>query len=108
MLVSILHSPTDYDVIGGIYQGLSILANPTPYRALHVVGYPPIFVECVDELIWCRKWQPTLVSLPGKFHVQRILAGYSPWVCKESDMTERLSIHAHGYINSYFKISLFL
>ena len=90
MLVSILLSPTDYDVIGGIYQGLSILANPTPYRALHVVAYPPIFVECVDELIWCRKWQPTLVSLPGKFHVQ------SPWVCKESDMTERLSIHAHG------------
>ena len=96
MLVSILHSPTDYDVTGGIQQVLSILADPTPYRALHVVGYPPIFVECVDELIWYRKRQPTPVSLPGKLHGQRILAGYSPWVCKESDMTERLSIHAHG------------
>ena len=26
-----------------------------------------------------RKWQPTLVSLPGKFHGQRSLVGYSPW-----------------------------
>ena len=25
-----------------------------------------------------RKWQPTLVFLPGKFHGQRSLAGYSP------------------------------
>ena len=25
-----------------------------------------------------RKWQPTLVFLPGKFHEQRSLAGYSP------------------------------
>ena len=29
--------------------------------------------------------------LHGKFHGQRNLAGYSPWGCKESDMTERLS-----------------
>ena len=26
-----------------------------------------------------------------KFHGQRSLVGYSPWGCKESDMTERLS-----------------
>ena len=36
---------------------------------------------------WRRKWQPTLVFLPAKFHIQRSLAGYSPWGCKESDMT---------------------
>ena len=34
-----------------------------------------------------RKWQPTPLCLPGKFHGQRSLAGYSPWACKESDMT---------------------
>ena len=28
------------------------------------------------------------VSLPGKLHEQRSLAGYSPWGCKESDRTE--------------------
>ena len=37
---------------------------------------------------WRRKWQPTLVFLPGKFHEQRSLAGYSPQACKESDLTE--------------------
>ena len=40
--------------------------------------------------IWRRKWQPTPVLLPGKSHGQRRLVGYSPWGCKESDMTERL------------------
>jgi len=33
----------------------------------------------------------TTVFLPGKSHGQRRLAGYSPWRCTESDMTE----HAH-------------
>ena len=28
------------------------------------------------------------VSLPGEFHEQRSLAGYTPWGCKELDMTE--------------------
>ena len=28
--------------------------------------------------------------LPGEFHGQRSVAGYSPWGCKESDMTEQL------------------
>ena len=33
------------------------------------------------------KWLPTPVFLPGKFHKQRSLAGYSPWGHKESDAT---------------------
>ena len=36
------------------------------------------------------KWQPTPVFLPGKFHGQRRLVGYSLWGCKELDMTEQL------------------
>ena len=36
-----------------------------------------------------EKWmQPTPVFLPGEPHGQGSLAGYSPWGCKESDMTE--------------------
>ena len=31
-------------------------------------------------------------SLPGEFHRQRSLAGYSPWGCKESDVTEQLTL----------------
>jgi len=38
-----------------------------------------------------RKWQPNPVFLSGKFHGQRSLAYYSPWGCKESDMTEQLT-----------------
>ena len=40
-----------------------------------------------------RKWQPTPVFLPGKFHEQRSLVGYSPWGCEGSDTTEQLSTH---------------
>ena len=43
-------------------------------------------------LSWSRKWQPTLVFLPGKFHGQRNLAVCSTWSWKELDMTEQYSI----------------
>ena len=39
---------------------------------------------------WRRTWQPTPVCLAEKSHGRRILAGYSPWGRKESDMTEQL------------------
>ena len=35
-----------------------------------------------------------LVFLPGKFHGERSLVGYSPWGCRESDITAQL-IHKH-------------
>ena len=43
---------------------------------------------------WRRKWQPTPVFLPGKSHGWWNLAGYSPWSCKELDMTEQLHFHS--------------
>ena len=42
----------------------------------------------------CISGQPTLVFLPGESHVQRTLAGYSPWGHKELDTTEATYIHA--------------
>ena len=42
---------------------------------------------------WRRKWQPLPVFLPGEFHGQRSLAGYSPWGRKELDMTEATLTH---------------
>ena len=36
----------------------------------------------------------TPVSLPGKFHGQRNLVGYSPWGHKESDATEHAVTHS--------------
>ena len=45
-----------------------------------------------QKLFWRREWQPTPVFLPGKFHGQRSLVGYSPWSHKRSDTTERLTL----------------
>ena len=42
---------------------------------------------------WRRRWHPTPVLLPGKFHGLRSLVGYSPFGRKESDTTERLHFH---------------
>ena len=42
---------------------------------------------------WRREWQPTPVLLPGKSHGLRSLVSYSPWGCKELDMTEQLHFH---------------
>ena len=39
------------------------------------------FNPWVRKIPWRRAWQPTLVVLPGEFHGQRSLAGYSPCVC---------------------------
>ena len=51
------------------------------------------FEPWVRKIPWRRAWQPTPVFLPGEFHEQRSLVGYSPWGRKESDMTERLHFH---------------
>ena len=40
----------------------------------------------------CRKWQPAPAFMPGKFHGQRSLAGYSHGVA-ELDKTERRKNH---------------
>ena len=49
------------------------------------------FDPWVGKISWRREWQPTPVFLPGKFHGQRSLVGYSPWGHKQLDIIE----HAH-------------
>ena len=51
------------------------------------------FDPWVGKIPWRRKWLLTPVFLPGKFHGQRSLAGYSPWDGKELDLTAGLSTH---------------
>ena len=50
---------------------------------------------------WRRKWQPTPVFLPGEFHGQRTLMGYSPWVNKELYTTKRLTLQ-HNIVEQLF------
>ena len=44
------------------------------------------FDTWVGKLPWRRKWQLNPLLLPGKFHRQMSLAGYSPWGPRELDM----------------------
>ena len=52
--------------------------------------------------------QLTPVLLPGKFHGWWSLVGYSPWGCKELDMTEQLRFHlwAQQCLEGLFKCML--
>ena len=49
----------------------------------------PGFDPWVEKIPWRRERLPTPVFWPGEFHELYI---YSPWGCKELDMTERLSL----------------
>ena len=51
----------------------------------HNFGFDP----WVGKVPWSREWLPTPVFLPGEFHGQRSLTGYSPWGCKDLDTTEQ-------------------
>ena len=69
------------------------LACDSSSPAYHVMCFPGSSAgeESTCNILWRKAWQPTLVFLPGEFHGQRILAGYSPWVHKESDITEQFN-----------------
>ena len=58
------------------FPGGTVVKNP-PANAggTRDVGFHP----WVGKIPWSRKWQPVPVFLPGEFHEQRNLAGYSPW-----------------------------
>ena len=57
----------------------------------------------VGKLPWRRKWQPTPVFLPGKFHGERSLAGYSTRGHKELDTNKhtRISIYPKTNTKNY-------
>jgi len=53
----------------------------------------------VRKILWRRKWQLAPVFLPGKFHAQRSLAGYSPWGHKTVRFDCICKVHTHKHIN---------
>ena len=71
-----------------ILRPLSIMAPPWLGRQrICLQCRRPGFRPWVGKIPW--QWLPTLVFLPGGFHGQRSLAGYTPRGHKESDMTEQ-------------------
>ena len=49
------------------------------------------FNPWVGTIPWRRAWQTTPVFLPRESHVQRSLASYSLWGCKESDRAKHFT-----------------
>ena len=63
----------------------------------------------VRKISWNGKWQPTPVFLPGKFHGQRSLVGYSPWGAKVHGVTKsrtRRSTHTQCVYGMAFRAQL--
>jgi len=56
-----------------------------------------MFNPWVRRIPWRRTYQPTPIFLPGEFHGQRSLVGYSPWGHKEFNTTEATE-RKHTYI----------
>ena len=72
---------------------------PKETKDLYIENYKTLMKEIKDDtnrwrnipcswIGWRRKWQPTPVLLPGKYHGWRSLVDYSPWGHEESDRTD--------------------
>ena len=96
--VSVRAHPTSSLVKEGKTQALLLHTHPLRRHTQHMLGCSGPdgkesahdvgrqgFDPWIGEIPWRREWQPTLVFLPGEFHGQRNLEGYSPWGCKEPD-----------------------
>ena len=55
----------------------------------------PGLIPGSGKIPWRKEQLPSPVFLPGEFHGQRSLAGYSPRGHKESDTTEQLTLPFH-------------
>ena len=71
----------------------------TSLVAQMVKNLPAMKETWIQSLGWEDPMEEGMPShplfLPGEFHGQRSLAGYSPWGHKESNMTEWLRTHTH-------------
>ena len=93
-LLSDIHAPISiYVVFPGGTVAKNLPANAEDTRDV-------CFDPWVGMLLWRRKWLPTLVFLPAKFHGQRSLVGCSQ-VQKELDMSE----HGCHAISRYIGIN---
>ena len=63
----------------------------------------PGFDPGVGKIPWRMEQVHRPVFLPGEFHGQRSLAGYSAWSHKESDVTDDFHFHFQG--GKRFKVS---
>ena len=79
-----------------MFPGGSVVKNPPAKQEMWVQSL-------VRKIPWRRKWQPTLVFLPGKSHEQRTLVGYNPWSHKGvgHDLATKQQHICKGFNNKY-------
>jgi len=54
---------------------------------------------CLSNTLWRRKWQPTPVFLPGKFHGQNSLTGTVHGVAKSRIRLSKLTLIKHSNLH---------
>ena len=66
----------------------------------HLLHCVCVYLYIFTHTPWRRKWQPTPVLLPGKFHGQRSLVGYGPWghTVGHDWATEHTRIHIYNCV----------
>ena len=92
--LSMENSPGQNKSMSGPYSSVSPLSVIVSVRLPWWLRWLRIWLQCgrprfepwVGKMSWRRERLPTPVFWPGEFH-----GLHSPWGCKESDTTERLS-----------------
>ena len=66
------------------------------------------FHPWVCKIAWNRKWEPTLIFLPGKSYGQESLESYSPWVSKcQTQLSDWACTHTAATAASWSMSCLF-
>ena len=88
-----------YEVLLGIIKYPSVTFVPVyipglpwwlRWQRIHLQCGRPRFDPWLGKIPWRKVCQPIPIFLPGESPWTEELLGYSPWCCKEPDVTERL------------------
>ena len=79
-----------------VYTSKRVFPGSSASKKICLERRRPWFDSWVEKIPWRKDRLPTPVFLPGEFHEQRSLAGYSPWGRKDLDLTEWLSTAQHS------------
>ena len=85
-------------------QLAQVIKNKNPPANAGSTGRRYGFNPLLRKILWRRKWKPTPAFLPGASRGQRSITwteapgtGFSPWGCKELDMTEHTHTCTHTH-----------
>ena len=92
------------DFLGGAMVANHLPANAGDTGDAGSIGFNP----WVGKIPWRRKWQPTVVFLPGESLGQRSLEGCSPWGCKRVGYDLATKQQSIFYISYFLDIVIYI